>query len=331
MGLLPPQHMQLCRYTAKGAHIGAPQGCAGMLPLLLSARSAVPPLLTSNCCCYCCSHSLIDQFTVHEMLMYTAELKLPLSTSPKEKRARVEGVIEALSLGGCRNTRIGRCVGSERVAGEAVQKNARPTQWPHPHILPTHATCCCTFPGSHQLFPVLLSWTITVSVLLCMCSALAGTRAISKSDAKRTNIGLALVSAPRVLFLDEVLHICTAACTACVLPAESIYVGSMLGACGRRAREAQVQFSHPPRALPCPALRCSPPPAWTPSRQTRWGQGRRQRVSCRGCLILIACYVALRARIVALADPLAGHCWRRRAPPWAAGGVICEEAQRWPA
>ncbi len=51
----------------------------------------------------------MDLLTVEEMLLYTAELKLPLGTDYK---AAVEGVVSALSLQHCRNTRIGRSVGS---------------------------------------------------------------------------------------------------------------------------------------------------------------------------------------------------------------------------
>lgn len=53
--------------------------------------------------------TLVDLLTVEEMLLYTAELKLPMSQSFEEKKAVVEGVIEALALGHCRKTRIGRC------------------------------------------------------------------------------------------------------------------------------------------------------------------------------------------------------------------------------
>jgi hypothetical protein len=55
--------------------------------------------------------TLVDLLTVYEMLLYTAELKLPLGTDYK---AAVEGVLAALSLQHCRDTRIGRCGGYAR-------------------------------------------------------------------------------------------------------------------------------------------------------------------------------------------------------------------------
>ncbi|GAX73408.1 hypothetical protein CEUSTIGMA_g860.t1 [Chlamydomonas eustigma] len=83
--------------------------------------------------------SLLPILTVREMLMYTAELKRPLSETPESKKADVDALIGALALDVCRNTLI----------------------------------------GSYEK------------------------RGISGGQAKRTNIGIALVTNPRVLFLDE--------------------------------------------------------------------------------------------------------------------------------
>ena len=83
--------------------------------------------------------TLLDNLTVEEMLLYTAELKNPLSTPHAAKVARVASVIDQLALAQCRNVRIG--------------------------------------------------------------SKLA--RGVSGGQAKRVNIGIALVTNPRVLFLDE--------------------------------------------------------------------------------------------------------------------------------
>jgi ATP-binding cassette, subfamily G (WHITE), member 2 len=83
--------------------------------------------------------TLVDTLTVEEMLMYTAELKLPPTVTREEKQRRVDQLIERLGLGVCRNTRIGS-----------------PLQ-----------------------------------------------RGISGGQAKRVNIGIALITEPRVLFLDE--------------------------------------------------------------------------------------------------------------------------------
>lgn len=84
--------------------------------------------------------TLLPMLTPYEMLLYTAELKLPADVSREEKRRRVESVIKKLSLQSCRDVRIGNVFA----------------------------------------------------------------RGISGGQAKRTNIGIALVAEPRVLFLDEV-------------------------------------------------------------------------------------------------------------------------------
>ena len=83
--------------------------------------------------------TLLPMLTVEEMLMYTAELKRPLSEPAAAKRAAVEELLQKLSLTGCRGVRIG--------------------------------------------------------------STLA--KGISGGQAKRTNIGIALITSPRVLLLDE--------------------------------------------------------------------------------------------------------------------------------
>lgn len=83
--------------------------------------------------------TLIPSLTVEEMLMYTCEMKSPVSEALAAKRQRVDAVIHSLALDRCRGTRIG---------------------------------------GVMQ-------------------------RGISGGEAKRANIGLALVASPRVLLLDE--------------------------------------------------------------------------------------------------------------------------------
>jgi ATP-binding cassette, subfamily G (WHITE), member 2 len=83
--------------------------------------------------------SLIDNLTVYEMLMYTAELRNYYAEPLYVKASRVEGVMSTLGLTECRNTIIGSRLN----------------------------------------------------------------RGISGGELKRTNIGLALVGSPSVLFLDE--------------------------------------------------------------------------------------------------------------------------------
>jgi len=51
--------------------------------------------------------SLIANLTVYEMLLYTADLKLDRKESMAVKRGRVEAVLTALSLQGCRDSLIG--------------------------------------------------------------------------------------------------------------------------------------------------------------------------------------------------------------------------------
>ncbi|KAL4426977.1 hypothetical protein ABPG77_009538 [Micractinium sp. CCAP 211/92] len=83
--------------------------------------------------------TLLPMLTPFEMLLYTAELKHPLSMPTAEKRRRVSQLIEQLGLGRCADTTIG-------------------------------------------------------SVLR---------RGISGGEAKRCNIGIALITRPRVLLIDE--------------------------------------------------------------------------------------------------------------------------------
>ena len=83
--------------------------------------------------------TLLPILTVEEMLLYTAELKRPMSDSHESKVADVEELLQVLALDSCRNVLIG----SEMARG------------------------------------------------------------ISGGQAKRVNIGIALITNPRVLFLDE--------------------------------------------------------------------------------------------------------------------------------
>ena len=83
--------------------------------------------------------TLLPILTVEEMLLYTAELKRPMSESFDTKKKVVEGVLDSLALTSCRDVQIGS----------------------------------------------------------------AAVKGISGGQAKRVNIGLALVTNPRVMFLDE--------------------------------------------------------------------------------------------------------------------------------
>lgn len=83
--------------------------------------------------------TLVGELTVQQMLMYTAELKLPAAMTKKEKEVRVDEIISKLRLEKCRDTLIGNPL----------------------------------------------------------------RRSISGGQAKRVNIGCAMVTSPKVIFLDE--------------------------------------------------------------------------------------------------------------------------------
>ena len=57
--------------------------------------------------CAACADTLVDNLTVQEMLLYTAEMKLEMEVGMTEKRARVEALLRQLALEPCRNVRIG--------------------------------------------------------------------------------------------------------------------------------------------------------------------------------------------------------------------------------
>lgn len=68
---------------------------------------------TSHAACFrpfdsCPADTLLDILTVEEMLMYTAELKRPISQSIEQKQAAVEELIDLLALQGCRAVKIGK-------------------------------------------------------------------------------------------------------------------------------------------------------------------------------------------------------------------------------
>lgn len=54
-----------------------------------------------------CADTLIPNFTVYEMLMYTIELKQEKKVPLAEKKLKVEAVLRQLNLDVCRNVLIG--------------------------------------------------------------------------------------------------------------------------------------------------------------------------------------------------------------------------------
>jgi len=73
--------------------------------------------------------TLIDNLTVHDMLLYTAELKLRASVPLAVKRQRVDGLIEQLALGACRDVRIGDAM-QRGISGAAPGRARTPPRAP---------------------------------------------------------------------------------------------------------------------------------------------------------------------------------------------------------
>lgn len=67
--------------------------------------------------------TLVGDFTVWNMLMYTAELKLPLSMSKKDKTSRCEDVLNKLGLAKCKDTKIGNPLRRGISGGQAKRVN----------------------------------------------------------------------------------------------------------------------------------------------------------------------------------------------------------------
>ncbi len=73
--------------------------------------------------------TLIDNLTVHDMLLYTAELKLRASVPLAVKRQRVDGLIEQLALGACRDVHIGDAM-QRGISGAAPGRARTPPRAP---------------------------------------------------------------------------------------------------------------------------------------------------------------------------------------------------------
>ena len=67
--------------------------------------------------------TLLGELTVDQMLMYTAEMKLPRSLQKADKRKRVDSVISQLRLEKCRNTVIGNVLRRGISGGQAKRVN----------------------------------------------------------------------------------------------------------------------------------------------------------------------------------------------------------------
>ena len=88
-----------------------------------------------------CTHAdtLLDNLTVEEMLLYTAEMKNPAAELLAAKRGRVNLVIDQLALGGCRGVQIGNAL-NRGISG------AKALRWPCgpscARCLPLMGLCC---------------------------------------------------------------------------------------------------------------------------------------------------------------------------------------------
>ena len=79
--------------------------------------------------------TLVAELTVEQMLRYTAELKLPRSTTAVERKARVEEVITMLDLQSCRHVVIGNALRRGISGGQAKRVNIGLALIPRPPIL----------------------------------------------------------------------------------------------------------------------------------------------------------------------------------------------------
>ena len=65
----------------------------------------------------------VGELTVRQMLMYTAELRLPTTAPTKDKVARVDETIARLDLSSCTNTVIGNALQRGISGGQAKRVN----------------------------------------------------------------------------------------------------------------------------------------------------------------------------------------------------------------
>ena len=71
--------------------------------------------------------TLLENLTVSEMLMYTAELKLPLKLTPAAKRERVAVLLQQLALTACQSVKIGGAM-NKGISGERLASPGRQQQ-----------------------------------------------------------------------------------------------------------------------------------------------------------------------------------------------------------
>jgi ABC-type multidrug transport system ATPase subunit len=91
-----------------GAVVWDVQGWLLHTPHAASFHPSTRHALPLSCLLPAPADTLLDILTVEEMLMYTAELKRPISQSREQKQAAVEELIDLLALDGCRAVKIGK-------------------------------------------------------------------------------------------------------------------------------------------------------------------------------------------------------------------------------
>lgn len=79
--------------------------------------------------------TLLDILTVHEMLMYTAELKRPVEEPLASKRDEVDKLLEKLALDTARNTKIGNALNRGISGGQAKRVNVAIALITQPKVL----------------------------------------------------------------------------------------------------------------------------------------------------------------------------------------------------
>ncbi len=177
------------------------QACSGKSNILAGAAILVMPVLKIS---PACADTLLDNLTVYEMLAYTAELKNPMKEPFERKRAKVEMVIQQLGLNGCRGVRIGNPL-ARGISGDCASLQC--------------SNGGCGFCGADSVsvpgyvMKGLLHASNAVLILhmeatsFAVASAFLATTHMmpyaAGGQCKRVNIGIALVTNPRVLFLDE--------------------------------------------------------------------------------------------------------------------------------
>ena len=79
--------------------------------------------------------TLVGELTVRQMLFYTAELKLPSSTSHAAREQRVNEVIATLNLGSCADTVVGNVLSRGISGGQAKRVNIALALITQPRVL----------------------------------------------------------------------------------------------------------------------------------------------------------------------------------------------------